>query len=430
MKHLTADKAIERMPFPANVRIPLDQHLGTPCKPTVRKGEIVKKGQQIGKADAPVSAPVHSSVSGKVRKIEHAVTCSSLRSLCVMIENDRQDTWTEDATSARSGEKLESMSPAELLRIIGDSGIVGMGGAAFPTSVKLSPPPDDQVDILILNGAECEPYLTADHRLMTEKPVQTIKGLELIVKILGAEKAYIGIEDNKPDALEKMEKAVRAAGSSAIVKSCKTKYPQGAEKQLIKAVTGREVPTGKLPFHIGVVVHNVGTAYAVYSALYENKPLIERIVTVSGKAVATPKNLLVGIGVAVKDVIEYCGGFKEQPFRIIMGGPMMGVSINDLNAPVTKATSGIVCMAADEADEYSEKQCIRCGKCIEVCPMGLAPYLLALFAERGKFPEAADAVFCLECGCCCFACPARRPLVQWIRLAKKEVLELQKRQKT
>lgn len=423
-KENTQDKAVERMQAPKLVYIPLQQHIGAPCEPLVKPGDRVKLGQKIGQPKGFVGAPVHASVSGIVKEIRQVPHPAMGQGLAVVIENDGMDERDESVTP----KNLDSLSVEELKGLILEAGIVGMGGAAFPTHVKLSPPKDKKIDVVILNGAECEPYLTADHRLMVENPGDVVDGLKVIMKVLGVERGYIAIEDNKPDAVRAISDAVKSVPGAKVV-PLKTKYPQGAEKQLIYAVTGRQVPSGGLPMDVGVVVNNVGTAAAIARAIKTGMPLIERIVTVTGGGVAQPKNLLVRIGTTFKDVIDACGGLAGQPAKVISGGPMMGIAQYTLDVPVIKGTSGILVLTRREAEMPEPGPCIRCGRCVEACPMRLMPLLISAYALKGNYDssEKLHAMDCIECGCCSYICPARRPLVQSIRTAKRVIVERRKR---
>jgi electron transport complex protein RnfC len=417
MKELSKGVAISRPKPPGTVVIPLSQHIGAPCSPVVEIGQEVRAGELIGKAEAFVSAPVHSSISGKVAGLGEFPSPMGRMVNCVVIESNGADDWVE----LREEPDYLSQSPEALREKVKAAGIVGMGGAAFPTSVKLSPPKEKPVDTVILNGAECEPYLNADYRLMMEKPSEIVEGLKVLKKILGVEKGYIGIENNKPDAVEAMRKA--AQGEPGIeVSPCEVKYPQGAEKMLIKALTGREVPNrGGLPMDVGVVVHNVGTAIAIYEAARYGKPLVERVVSVTGHGINQARNLLVKIGTMVSHLVDECGGFRNGTAKVVSGGPMMGFALYTLDMPVTKGTSGILVMSEQETahvDTY--KPCIRCGRCIDICPMQLMPSMLSILSEAGHYDEAKDySLFdCFECGSCAYVCPANRPIVQFVRLAK------------
>ncbi|MGI5849081.1 MAG: electron transport complex subunit RsxC [Christensenellales bacterium] len=416
-KYLTEECAIQRCSVPDEVVIPLSQHIGTPSKPIVSTGDKVDMGQMIAKADGFVSVPCFSSVSGIVKEIAPRPHISGSQSMSIVIHNDFEDRLSPDITSKGSSETLAS---EDILGIIKNAGIVGMGGAAFPTHVKLSPPPENKIDTIIVNGAECEPFLTADHRIMLEYPREVIKGLKAAMKVLGVKKAYVAIEDNKRNAIAAISEAVR--GQNINVATLKVKYPQGAEKQLIHAITKRQVPSGKLPMDIGVVVINAGTAYQIALAIEKGLPLFERVVTVTG-SVSTPSNLVVRIGTPISHVIAHVGGLSGDIDKIIAGGPMMGITQHNLDAPVIKGTSGILALDKRIAHSMEESPCIRCGKCVGVCPIGLQPYLISAHAEKNNF-EAAEktgALDCIECGCCSYICPANRHLVQGIRLAKGEI---------
>ncbi len=418
-KELAKERAIKNAQAPKQVVIPLSQHIGAPCKPAVSIGQQVKKGEVVGAPQGFVSSPVHSSVSGKVISIGDFPLATGRMTPSIVIENDFQEEWT----ALKDNPDYLSLSPEQLKEKVKDAGIVGMGGAAFPTHVKLSPPKEKPVDVLIINGAECEPYLTADYRLMIERPQDIIEGTKVLMKILGVGKAFIGIEDNKPDAIDVLTKA--AAGAPEIkVCGLEVKYPQGAEKMLIKATVKREVPPRALPMDVGVVVQNIGTTIAVYEAARFGKPLIERVVTVSGESINEPANLMVKIGTLVSELIKECGGFKTEAAKVISGGPMMGFAMYDLNVPVTKGTSGILALPEEglvHVDEYGP--CIRCGRCLNACAMGLMPSMLSILAEKGFYEEAKQyGLFdCFECGSCTFVCPSKRPIVQFVRLAKSMV---------
>ncbi len=422
-KPLSAARAIEKCSVPDEVVLPLSQHIGAPSVPVVTVGDRVDMGQKIAEASGNVSVPCYSSVSGTVKAIEARPVIAGRPATCIVIQNDFEDRLSPDIHTSGT---VESLSADDLLRIIKEAGIVGMGGAAFPTHIKLSPPPGKKIDTVIVNGAECEPYLTADHRVMLENPEGIVRGLKAVMKILGVNKGYIAIEDNKLDA----SKAIReAARNEAIdVVTLKVKYPQGAEKQLIYAVTGRQVPSGGLPMDVGTVVVNAGTAYQISLAVEKGLPLYERVVTVTG-CVAQPSNLLVRLGTPISHVLSFVGGFSTEVGKVIAGGPMMGIALCDLNAPVVKGTSGLLVLDVKTARPAEDSPCIRCGKCVAGCPMGLQPNLISAYSDLSRFDDAEKfrALDCMECGCCSYNCPANRHLVQSIRLAKSEILNSRKK---
>ena len=420
-KNLSAHKPTVPAAIPKRVVIPLSQHIGAPTKPLVVIGQEVKKGEKIGETTGFVSAPVHASISGKVVALGSFPHSLGVNIPAVVIESDGKDEWV---TGLKENPDYNLLSPDELKKIIQDAGIVGMGGATFPTHVKLSPPKAKPIDVVILNGAECEPYLTSDHRLMLERPKEIINGLKILMRILGVEKGYIGIEANKPDAIETMTKA--AAGSPEVkVWPVKAKYPQGAEKMLIKAIAGRTVPAGSLPMDVRVVVQNVGTAEAIYNAVRYGRPLVERYVTVTGRGVKEPKNFLARIGTPFSQLIEEAGGLTDAAAKVIAGGPTMGMSQYTPEVTVIKGTSGITVLPKSEVSTKPYGPCIRCGRCIDACPMKLQPSYIGLYIEKGHYQDAKDynLMDCFECGSCTFVCPANRPMVQWVKKAKKELLK-------
>ncbi len=406
---------------PKQAIISLYQSLSPPSVPIVNKGDYVKVGQLIAKGEAFISSNIHSSVSGKVNKIDKATETSGYPKLSVIIDVE-SDEWMEDIVRSDDIRRECSLSREEIIQIIKDKGIVGLGGAAFPTHIKYMVPKGKAPEYLIINGVECEPMLTADHRLMLEKSMEILIGTEILMKALGVSIAIIGIENNKPDAIECMRNLVKNF-RNIIVQPLKVKYPQGAEKQLIKALLNREVPSGKLPIEVGCVVNNVGTAYSVYEAVQKNKPLIDRVVTVGGPYVKYPSNFLVRIGTPIKDLIEKAGGMPDNTGKIINGGPMMGKAVSSIEVPVTKGTSGILLFPEHTSKRISELNCIRCARCISSCVMGLEPYLLSVQAECSLWENAekSSILDCIECGSCQYICPSGRPLLDYIRLGKYKV---------
>ncbi len=416
-KEYTEHLAIEDMPLPKEVDILLSQHFGAWCKPLVKKKDRVEEGDIIGDVEKGLGACVHASVTGAVKDIG-----SSPHPLLVSVPSITIERDQEAERKEYKKEDWHNLSREELLSRVKKAGIVGMGGAGFPTHVKLSPPPEAKVDTLIINGAECEPYLTVDHRLMVEHAPEIVEGIKIILTILGIKRGYVGIEVNKPDAIEEMSKAVKenSEGFDIGVVPLKVKYPQGSEKQLIEAVTGRKVPAFGLPFDVGVIVQNIGTTRAIYEAVIFNKPVVEKVVTISGKGIKRQANLRVRIGTKLKDIVEYLGGTTPDLKKVVVGGPMMGFAISTLDFPITKITSGVLFLTEDEIDLYEYKPCIRCGFCLEACPMGLQPNEIGIYVEAGRAEETAQfGVFeCFECGCCAYVCPSKRPLVQFIRIGK------------
>lgn len=425
-KELTENCAFEIMPNPKQVIIPISQHSGKPAKPLVKKGDEVKAGEVIAEQDGFISSPIHSPVSGKVSKVTTSVTANGFLNESIIIESSQVNDYVKMPVL-----NLENITPDAVRERIKQAGIVGLGGAAFPTYVKLSPPGDKKIDYVIINGCECEPYLTRDYRFMLERTEDLISGLRLIMKTVGAEKGVIGIEDNKPVAIEKLKQVVKEY-SNISVEVLETKYPQGAEKMLIKAITRKEVPPGKLPFDVGCIIQNVGTAIAIFDAVINGEPEITAALTVSGKGIKVPKNLIVPIGTPLSDVLDFCGGVKEDAVKVVVGGPMMGIAQYDFSAPVMKATSGILVLTKEEVNSKPETNCLRCGKCVDVCPLNLLPTRLSRLSQLDKLEEAEELgiTVCMECGTCTFTCPANIPLVQWIRLGKQRVLKLQRERET
>ncbi len=420
-KELTRDKPIEIAPLPEEIVIPLHQHTGAPCQPLVEKGAEVEIGQKIGDSDAFISASVHASVSGKVTAIEYRPHFNGTKVLSIVIKPDQNQ---ETAVFAPKG-KQKNLTPKEVISAVKEAGIVGLGGAAFPTHVKLSPPPDKPIDSVIINGCECESYLTCDHRNMLERSDEIIFGLKTIMKTVKAARGYIAVEKNKKDAAYLLSEKISDEPQIQVV-MLHTKYPQGAEKQLIKTILNREIPSGKLPSEVGALVQNVGTTIAIAEAVRYKKPLIERVLTVSGSGINEPKTLKVRIGTPIEHIINYCGGFKGEPGKVIMGGPMTGFAQADLSAPVVKGTSGILVFPVEEVpvEKPAAGSCIRCGRCVEVCPMHLVPGSIGLYAnvEMWSETEKYNVLDCIECGACAYVCPNKNPLIELIKLAKLEVL--------
>jgi len=418
---LSAHKAIEVLALPKSVFIPVGQHIGAPAEAVVQKGDKLKVGQLIAKSSGFVSANIHSSVSGTVKKIDLGPDTSGYSKKGVYIDVE-DDVWDEQIDRGSEIKKEIKLDAAAILAKIQDAGIVGLGGATFPTHVKLMPPKGMKAEVLLINGVECEPYLTADHRTMLEHGEELIIGVQLLMKALNVTKAAIGIENNKPDAIEKMSSLVAGHNNISVI-PLKVKYPQGGEKQLIKAVTGHEVPSGALPISVGAVVTNIATTFAVYEAVQKNKPLFERVVTVTGKSVQNPSNFKVRIGTSISELIEAAGGLPENCGKIINGGPMMGKAFANTEIPVTKGTSGVLMMPEQEAKRQEVIPCIRCSRCVSVCPMGLEPFLLMTVSEKQIWDraETEQIMDCIECGSCSFTCPANRPLLDYIRLGKGKV---------
>ncbi len=418
----TENKAIEEFSVPKTLYVPMLQHIGAPLEPNVKVGDRVLKGQKIADSEAFVSSPVHAPVSGIVKKIEVMPFPLSGKVKTVVIENDEKEEWAE----LTKLENWEEASKEELLAMVREKGIVGVGGACFPTHIKLNPPKDVVIDTLLLNGAECEPYLNSDNRLMIESPQKIVEGIKIIKRILGVDKAVIGIENNKTEAIEKMKKACEGTGIE--VAMLKTQYPQGGEKQLIKAVLDREVPSGGLPSAVGVVVQNTGTAAVIYEGLVEGKPLIEKVVTVSGKAVERPANLNVRIGTMFSEILDYVGTNREIMDKLVMGGPMMGMAQHTEIVPVVKGTSGLLALTKEETNPYKPKSCIVCGKCVKACPIDLIPIMYAKLARFKQWEEMGKhhLMDCIECGSCAYICPANRPLTEAIKIGKAKLRTMKK----
>jgi len=409
--------------LPDKVVIPLSQHIGAPCSPTINKGDIVEEGQVIGKSDSFISACIHSSVSGKVLDVEKTYHPSLGTALSVVIERDK-----EANPKKYSETSISELSTKELIEKVKDAGLVGMGGAAFPTHVKLSVPEGKKIETLIINGAECEPFLTCDHVVMTRNTHDVLKGIELMMDIIQPKDVYIAIEDNKKAAIFAFQKAIKKSTNATISKikvaPLATKYPQGGEKQLIKAITGKEVPPEGLPLDIGFLVQNVGTVKAMYEAICMNKPLTERVVTISGDCLHRPGNYLIKIGTTIQDIVERCGiELYRAPKKVVIGGPMTGFSQADMDVPVIKGTSGILFLSEGYTKSREEETCIKCAKCVDVCPVSLSPTEIMKSVSINKLDKAKELyiVDCMECGACSYICPARIPLVQYIKEGKSAI---------
>ena len=421
---LSAGAAIKALPLPKMVTIPIAQHIGAPSTAKVKKGEKVKVGQVIAQSSGFVSTNIHSSVSGTVKKVEEAIDASGYKRMSVIIEVEG-DEWDENIDQSPDIKRDFNFTGPEIVEKVLANGIVGLGGATFPTHVKLSVPKGMTAEVLIINGVECEPYLTSDHRVMLEKAEEIVIGIQILMKALNVKKAMIGIENNKPDAIEVFEK-LASKNPGIEVYALKVQYPQGGEKQLIKALINREVPSGGLPIAVGAVVQNVGTALAVYEAVQKNKPLFERVVSLTGKSVQKPANYMVRIGTPISELIEASGGLPEDTGKVINGGPMMGKALNSFDVPVTKGTSGILIMPENEATRRPMQKCIRCARCTQVCPMGLEPFLIMTLTQKKDWDrvEKTHVMDCIECGSCSYTCPADRPLLDYIRLGKGTVSKI------
>jgi electron transport complex protein RnfC len=413
-KVFSRSQRIERLPLPSELVVSLSQHLGAPAKALKSKGDVVTKGEKIGEAAGFISADVHSPVSGTIKDIRPVTLANSVRCDAYVIVPDAQQ--PEEPSERHTWQDKES---GELLSLVKEMGIVGMGGATFPTHVKLSIPKGKTVDALVVNGVECEPYLTADYRVMLEKGEFALEGAMIAAKIVGAKRVIVGIELNKPDCIEHLRDVAKEKGFPIEVVGLKMKYPQGDEKQLLKATIGREIPSGKLPLDVGAVVCNVGTCNAIWEAVVLHKPLYERVISVTGECIASPKNLLAPIGTKVGDLLSYCGGFSSEPEKLISGGPMMGFAFYDQDTPMAKGSSGLLALAPKR--RYRTTACLNCGRCVAACPIGLMPARLYRYISHGMYEEAMknSLMDCKECGCCSFVCPAHIPLVHGMKTGKK-----------
>ncbi|TCT14980.1 electron transport complex protein RnfC [Natranaerovirga pectinivora] len=424
-KEATMNKPVEYILPKGDLVFPLIQHLGAPCKPLVKKGDRVLLGEKIGDTDAFFASPIISSVSGTVKDIKPVLVPNGSKVEAIIIENDG---LYEEHESIQPRENIDELTPEEIRKIIREAGIVGMGGACFPTHIKLTPPPEKKIDYIVVNGAECEPYLTSDYRVMLEEPDRIILGLKIILKLFPEAKGVIAIENNKPEGIKILKELVKDEERMEVV-ALKTKYPQGAEKQLINAVTGRTFVSGMLPLDVGCIVQNIDTVIAIHRAIHRGRPLMRRIVTVSGGAIKEPKNIKVRIGTNFEELIEAAGGFIEEPVKIIAGGPMMGLTVFSTDLPIMKGSSGIICLTKKEAELFEESSCIRCGKCVGACANGLLPMYLNQYALRKD-----EAMFlkykgmeCCECGSCSYTCPSKRHIAQTIKTTRREILANRKK---
>lgn len=415
---ITSAKPIKRLPLPKVVYVPISQHIGIPAEIVVDRKDKVEIGQVIAKSGGYVSSNIHSPVAGTVTKLDKIVDTRGYKKQCIVIRSDVKNESNFQENEYPLKEEI-SLQPEEILKRISEYGIVGLGGATFPSHVKLQVKKDKLLDCLIVNGVECEPFLTADHRLMLEKGKEILVGIRILMYALQIDRAIIGIENNKKDAIE-LFRSLTSGASGIQIAALQVKYPQGGEKQLIRALLKREVPKNGLPMDVGVVVHNVGTVFAIYQAIQHNRPLMERVVTVTGKKLNDPSNFWVKIGTPVKDLLDAVGGVPEDTRKIVSGGPMMGKALKNTDVPVTKGTSGILVISEDEASRGEPKNCIRCGECVDVCPMGLEPHLLMNLSEKGMYEKTLeeDILTCIECGSCSYVCPSHRPLLDYIRFGK------------
>lgn len=425
-KELTKDCPLEKGPEPKLVSIVLHQHIGAPCEALVKPKDEVKVGQKIGDSKATITAPVHSSVSGVVKKIEDVITPDGVKAKAILIESDGEFNIGYE----EKNDKFEDLSVEEIVQRVREAGIVGLGGAAFPTSVKITKNPNDNIDSIIINGAECEPYLTSDQVNMEMFPEKVVKGLQIVMKTMGAKKGYIAIEDNKPNAIKAIKEAAKNI-SNVEVSVLKTKYPQGDLRRIIDAVLGKKIPSSVRCTNMGTQGVNCTTAICIADAVEKGKPLYEKTVTVTGSAIMEPKNISVPVGMPIKEILEYCGGFKEKPGKIILGGPMMGASQFGIDAVVEKATNGILVLNEEEAKPDKVSPCIKCGKCTEVCPINLMPLYLESRVEKGRFEEANELhiMECIECGTCSYICPSKRPLIEAIRHGKRQIKASERRRR-
>lgn len=421
---LSAGKSIEVLELPKQVSILLSQHIGAPATPVVAKGDEVKVGTLIAKSTGFISANIHSSVSGKVAKIEDVFDASGYKKSSILIDVVG-DEWEESIDRSEDIVRECKLSKEQIIAKVQEMGIVGLGGATFPSNVKLAPPPTEKAEILIVNAVECEPYLTSDHILMMAHAEEILIGVEIVMKALSVSRCVIGIENNKKDAIKHLTELSKKYNGIEIM-PLKVQYPQGGEKQLIDAVIGKQIKSGKLPISAGAVVQNVGTIFAIYEAVQKNKPLFERIVTVTGKKLSNPCNLKVRLGVPIKNLIEKAGGIPEDTGKIIGGGPMMGKALLSADIPVSKGSSGILLLSKEESQRKPMQNCIRCAKCVDVCPMGLNPALLmtAVNFKEWDLSEGNYIVDCIECGSCSYTCPANRPLLDYIRMGKQTVMSI------